>query len=447
VAIDAVEAVRVIQLTREAGVPFAVLGDVRRYMETGFFTDIDMLAAGDGLAKLWIFLTERLGAEGYVLVNSVENEYCLQLYWRHPATGRVLHVDLLPHVTWRGVPYLRIPLEGASIDESRGFPVVADMDRALYRMMGDILWRGAVTERHAPLVRDMVGRHRAAMLERLAGTVGSRLGRSLLDSVAGGARRPRGVRARLLLRAFSRHPVSTLRRVVRHFRLVARRYREYPGLVVALLGPDGSGKTSVISRMARSPDPFMHIVDRHLFPGWLPLGRRGTAAGNTVPHPHDTTNRTAVSSALKLVAWYLEFTLGWALRLWRPLVEGSMVIFDRYAYDILVDPRRYRYGGPSWLARAFARAVPRPDLCIALDAPAQMLAARKREIGLPELERQRGAYRALVVSLPGGRVVDASRSPERVAADIEAVVLELLAERAQKRSARLRRALASARPG
>ena len=51
---------------------------------------------------------------------------------------------------------------------------------------------------------------------------------------------------------------------------------------------NSSGKTSVIDRLARSPDAFMHVVDRHLFPGWLPLGRRGTSPGKTSKLPESS---------------------------------------------------------------------------------------------------------------------------------------------------------------
>ena len=46
----------------------------------------------------------------------------------------------------------------------------------------------------------------------------------------------------------------------------------------------------------------------------------------------------------------------------------------------LVDPRRYRYGGPTWYAKLLARAIPEPDLVILLDADEFSIAARKCEV-------------------------------------------------------------------
>ncbi len=440
-AIDAAEAVRVIDLTKEAGIPFAVLGDVQGNLERGFFTDIDVLIAEESLGKVWSFLTERLSKEGYILFNTVANEYCHQLYWRHPGSAKVLHVDLLPHLTYRGLPYLQISLEGASIDASCGFPVVAEADLALYIILRQILWNGAVASRHTQLVAKAIRGHSGSMFGRLREAVGSRLAGDILDALVRGTTGPfTMVRRRFLVRAFSRHPLTSIRNVSRHFRMLARRFRERPGVVVALLGSDGSGKTSVGNLLSESQNALMPVVRCHLFPGWLPLGGRGVSASHAVENPHGTPTRTLLTSMLKLAVWYLEFTVGWIIRLWRPLEQGSMVLFDRYAYDILVDPRRYRYGGPAWLARAFARAVPRPDLVIALDAPARTMIGRKKEISYEELEHQRTAYAELVGSLENGRVVDADQPLEDVVTAVEGVVLDLLAARAEERRAMLRRA-------
>ena len=51
------------------------------------------------------------------------------------------------------------------------------------------------------------------------------------------------------------------------------------------------------------------------------------------------------------------------------MIRTRLVIFDRYIYDLLVDSKRVRYGGPAWMLRLLARIVPRPELVILLDAP------------------------------------------------------------------------------
>jgi thymidylate kinase len=83
-------------------------------------------------------------------------------------------------------------------------------------------------------------------------------------------------------------------------------------------------------------------------------------------------------------------------------------------------------------------SVPRPDLVVLLDAPSDLVQRRKQEVAAAETERQRGAYLAYVRALANGRVVDASRPLDEVAADVVRLVVDLLARRAAARLEALR---------
>lgn len=108
-------------------------------------------------------------------------------------------------------------------------------------------------------------------------------------------------------------------------------------------------------------------------------------------------------------------------------------MFDRYYDDLLVDPRRYRYGGPLWLARLTRRLVPRPQLVVLLDASPELLWVRKHEVALEETARQRDAYLRLVRGLRNGCVVDASEPLDRVVANVESILLDHMQERISRR--------------
>jgi hypothetical protein len=110
-----------------------------------------------------------------------------------------------------------------------------------------------------------------------------------------------------------------------------------------------------------------------------------------------------------------------------------LVLFDRYLVDALVDRRRYRYRGPQWALHFVWSLIPKPDLVILLDAPTEVLRARKQEVSLCETERQRHAYRQLVDTLPNGHVVDAAQPLDRVVTAVGTVVLGFLASRAVRR--------------
>jgi thymidylate kinase len=190
---------------------------------------------------------------------------------------------------------------------------------------------------------------------------------------------------------------------------------------LAILGPDGSGKSSVLDGVERALEPrFAGIRRFHLRPNLA--GRRG--GGEPVTDPHGRRNRSAPSSWVKLAAWWLDYCFGYLLRV-RPALRGrSLVLFDRYYDDLLVDPRRYRYGASPRLAQLIGRAIPRPDVFVVLDAPAEVLHGRKSEVSTEETRRQCEAYRRLAARLPNAHVVDAARPLPQVVAEIAALATE-----------------------
>ncbi len=90
----------------------------------------------------------------------------------------------------------------------------------------------------------------------------------------------------------------------------------------------------------------------------------------------------------------LNWWAGW-LRGLAAASRGGVLLFDRYHGDLLVDPRRYRYGAPLGWARLASRLMPQPDLVLFLDAGPDVLLARKQEVSREGLERSRQRYREL----------------------------------------------------
>jgi thymidylate kinase len=124
-----------------------------------------------------------------------------------------------------------------------------------------------------------------------------------------------------------------------------------------------------------------------------------------------------VSSVLKLGWLWLNWWVGWFSFLRKQSAAG-VVVFDRYHADLLVDPRRYRYGGPLWLARLASRLMPQPNVVVFLDADPDVLLARKQEVSRDALAKAREKYLVLAASHPRFRVVDASQPLEKVIEDV-----------------------------
>lgn len=161
---------------------------------------------------------------------------------------------------------------------------------------------------------------------------------------------------------------------------------------------------------------------RHLKPRVF-MPRRGDSVTPVVA-PHAKPARPALISVAKILVWLIE---EWYSSLCLEK-KNELLICDRNYHDLLVDPKRYRYGGPLWAASLVAVLMPQPDLWVLLDAPAEILQARKQEVAPQETARQRQAYLAFIGKQRRHRIVDASRSLDKVIADAERAIREAMSE-------------------
>jgi thymidylate kinase len=79
------------------------------------------------------------------------------------------------------------------------------------------------------------------------------------------------------------------------------------------------------------------------------------------------------------------------------------------------------------------RALPAPDLIFLLDVSPETMLARKQEVSLAELQRQREAFRSVVSRLPNGTILPSERPIESVVSDMAQSILEHLRNRQAQR--------------
>jgi thymidylate kinase len=181
-----------------------------------------------------------------------------------------------------------------------------------------------------------------------------------------------------------------------------------------ILGPDGAGKSSVILGLIyKLSESGQSVKMRHLKPRLVSLLR--SEPGLTVVEPHGKPPRTAVVSIVKILLWLVE---EWQANLFQD-DRAALLICDRYYHDLLIDPKRYRYGGPVWVAKLVGKLMPRPSMWILLDAPAAVLQRRKQEVPFNETARQRLAYLTFIEKQQRYAVVNAAQPLEKVIADAE----------------------------
>ncbi len=185
-------------------------------------------------------------------------------------------------------------------------------------------------------------------------------------------------------------------------------------MVIVIAGPDGSGKSALVSELLRALAPRDVLVFHHR-PELLP---RRTRHVGPVREPHAHPPYPRLLSLLKLAYLFVDFQLGWWLRVAPAVRRGAVVLLERGWWDMAVDQRRYRLQVPVSVLCLFGRLLPKPHATLVLTGCARTIHLRKAELPIEEVQRQLVAWRALPERSLRPVYVDVARESEAVAADL-----------------------------
>lgn len=188
---------------------------------------------------------------------------------------------------------------------------------------------------------------------------------------------------------------------------------------LAFEGADGAGKSTVLRLLV--PE----LVKRGGFRGflffhWKPVKQNLSYDAIPEDNPHDPrgkTPRNPFASLVFLAHHWLTFQYGY-WRYVRPAIRaGRLVVADRYTYDVLLDPKRFRLQLPDGILKLFVLTIPRPDHALLLYADPTVIQTRKPELPLKDIScYQRRMHSCNAIQAP--IAVDADREPIAISFDI-----------------------------
>ena len=157
-------------------------------------------------------------------------------------------------------------------------------------------------------------------------------------------------------------------------------------LVISFMGVDGSGKSTLIKKLnERLKKSSLKIKNLHLRPYFF---LTDTSTVNSNPHDQKPPSSQLIS-LIKILKWFFIYHIFFIMNLNK---KNQLIIFDRYAHDLLIDKIRYRFNLPKKLTKLILNLFPKPHLWIVLKAPIKVIEKRKKELPTKELKRQMNEY-------------------------------------------------------
>ena len=236
------------------------------------------------------------------------------------------------------------------------------------------------------------------------------------------------LRKSILRRTFFSNPLGYFIYTLNNIPRIIKRVLNPTGLVIAIIGTDGSGKSTVIKHMMTTLAPaFRRVKGYH----WKPeLFERKLSENIIVTEPHKEPPRNTFISLLKLFMYIGQYILGYLFKIQVQKIKSTLIIFDRYYYDIIVDPKRFRMKIPGGVIRFFLHFIPKPDLIFYLQTDAEIALSRKNELTIEEINRQNNEFMSLQ-SLLKERfyVIDNNNDVDSAVNDITTIIFEFLEKR------------------
>ena len=195
-----------------------------------------------------------------------------------------------------------------------------------------------------------------------------------------------------------------------------------PSMTISILGPDGSGKSTIINKL------FKHNIFRNKYYFHLKPLKQKQSNNQVCEEPHKYKPYSPLKSYIKLCYYVFLYSIGWLKNITPLKFKSSLIVFDRYYDDILADPKRYIYGANLDVVKFIRIFIPRPEIYFILTTDAMTIRNRKEEVPYEELERQLVEYTKLV---DGEKyfLLDASKNPDEIIKEVLRIIGEKMHEK------------------
>lgn len=248
----------------------------------------------------------------------------------------------------------------------------------------------------------------------------------------------KNLRKLLLKKLLINNPLGTINYLFFDIIRRLKRIIEPTGINIALLGPDGVGKTSVSKVVLDNLSGFYrNKAYFHLKPTFRGNLKSREGSSEKLFNHNLNGNNSKMELFLSYIRLIFHFFIGYFLAFWLRVyklkVKSFITIFDRYHYDYVIFPYSKKYFGSLKVVLNLIKILPKPDMSFYLYCNPEIIISRKNELPKSELIRQHNMTKQIANQIKNFKEINAEESIEKVAFTISLEILEYMSKRYKKR--------------
>lgn len=398
--------------------------------------DIDILLRGKdehaGMKRRVLQIVQELEWDS-ICIHDADAFLSIVCYRMSNDSVDILKLDIWTDLRWRGVSWIDSKVIFDRRREVNGICVPERACEAVLTALKELMGGGGVPEKYYEKISTFANEDRDLFIETLSAPLKKHGDVIHRECVSGEFDTLNGMRG-LLKRCLLVSDVWTyVRATSQRLSDKIHSFCKASGKLVAFVGPDGSGKTTIIDLQ----DKYFELIyprrkKYHIRPGIFPELKTGhgfSSMNGAISGKKKSGTKSFRRSRLsRLAAWFvvLYYTMEYSLSRVRLKVERArkvLVLYDRYYYDFFAQPTTRDIIMP--YRRMLMFFVEKPDIIIHLKADPEVVYTRKQELTINEIQEQNLHLEKALAGLETAHVVNTStKSAKEIGVEVFRILID-----------------------